>query len=49
MRAWWTSVQSKFGADDQRAGVFEYVFAITVLVVAVIAGVVLVLIELRGP
>jgi len=48
VRAWWASVQSKFGADDQRAGVFEYVFTIAVLVVAVIAGVVLVLIELRG-
>ena len=48
MRAWWASVQSKFGVDDQRAGVFEYVFTIAVLVVAVIAGAVLVLVELRG-
>ena len=48
VRAWWASVQTKFGVDDQRAGVFEYMFAIAVLVVAAIAGVVLVLIELRG-
>ncbi len=48
MRAWWASVQSKFGADDQRADVFEYVFTTAVLVVAIIAGVVLVLAQLRG-
>jgi hypothetical protein len=48
VRTWWASVQSKFGPDDQRAGVFEYVFTIAVLVVAAIAGAVLVLIELRG-
>jgi hypothetical protein len=48
VRAWWASVQSRFGADDPRAGVFEYAFTIAVLVVAVIAGVLLVLIELRG-
>ena len=48
MRAWWATIQSRFGADAQPAGVFEYAFAIAMMVVAVIAGVLLVLTQFRG-
>ena len=48
MRAWWATIQSRFSADDQPAGAFEYAFAIAMMVVAVIAGLLLVLTQLRG-
>ena len=48
MRAWWATIQSRLNADDQPAGVFEYAFAIAMMVVAVIAGLLLVLTQLRG-
>ncbi len=48
MRAWWATVQSRFSARDRPAGVFEYAFSIALLVVAVIAGVLLVITQLRG-
>ena len=48
VRAWWATIQSRLNADDQPAGVFEYAFAIAMMVVAVIAGLLLVLTQLRG-